>query len=334
MNRLVEHRHEHVEALDRELLLTEERLPQIRLEALDLSQPRQQGALFVVAQRLPVAAGLDRPSQPDALLEIGDVLDLVGDRLAVRLLKPGQRLRERLSFHVRPEQPGRNARLQLRRELRVHALGLERRIAGRLGPERVEPRCEMSVGPVRLDERHRRRDSLEQLVVDLGRRCRCRRLDGRSRRGRSAVRAPLEQADETGLQPEHLAVVRGLEERTPLLGDGRRVLEILLEQLTREARVQRVDVVRHDIKLSRVRQQRGFAALHVHRDPSELLRSPANRERRRREPRAESEAGEGLLVQRVVRRHGQRRADDERERGDDDRDQGQPARPAGPSPSR
>ena len=66
------------------------------------------------------------------------------------------------------QQPGRDARLQLRRELRLHALGLERGIAGRLGAERVEPGREMAVRPVRLDERHRRGDAAEQLVVDLG----------------------------------------------------------------------------------------------------------------------------------------------------------------------
>ena len=118
-------------------------------------------------------------------------------------------------------------------------------IAGRLGAERVEPRGEVPVRAIRLDERHRRGDSSEQLVVDLGAAAPAGAAS-RSRRGRGAVRPPLEQPDEPGLQPEQLAVVRGLEERTPLLGDGRRVLEILLEQLTREARVQRVDVVRHD----------------------------------------------------------------------------------------
>ena len=44
---LVEHRHEHVEALDRELLLPEEGAPQVVLEALDLGQPPQEPAPLV-----------------------------------------------------------------------------------------------------------------------------------------------------------------------------------------------------------------------------------------------------------------------------------------------
>ena len=44
LDRLVEHRHEHVETLDRELLLTDERAAEIRLEALDLRKPAQAGS--------------------------------------------------------------------------------------------------------------------------------------------------------------------------------------------------------------------------------------------------------------------------------------------------
>jgi hypothetical protein len=129
--------------------------------------------------------------------------------------------------------------------IRVHALWLERGIPGRLRAERIEPRCEMPVRAIGLDERNRRRNSFEQLLVDRGR----RRLLDRFSRGSGTVRPAFEQPDEAGLQPKQFSVIRGLEERTPLLGDGRRVLEILLEQLTREARVQRVDVVRHDVSL-------------------------------------------------------------------------------------
>ena len=43
-------------------------------------------------------------------------------------------------------------------------------IAERLGAERVEPRGEVPVHPVRLDERHRRGDAAEQRLVDLARR--------------------------------------------------------------------------------------------------------------------------------------------------------------------
>ena len=85
LDRLVEHRDHHVETLDRELLLAEERAAQVALEALDLGQALEQPALVVRAERLVVAARLDHRPQPDALLVVGDVLDLVGDRAAVDL---------------------------------------------------------------------------------------------------------------------------------------------------------------------------------------------------------------------------------------------------------
>ena len=44
LDRLVEHRHERVEALDRELLLAQEGLVQVALERLDLGQPLEQAA--------------------------------------------------------------------------------------------------------------------------------------------------------------------------------------------------------------------------------------------------------------------------------------------------
>ena len=84
LDRLVEHRHHHVEPLDRELLLAEERAAEVLLHPLDLAEPREQRDALVVGERPAVAARLDRLAQPDALLVIGDVLDLVGDRAAVR----------------------------------------------------------------------------------------------------------------------------------------------------------------------------------------------------------------------------------------------------------
>ena len=46
-DRLVEHRHHHVEALDRELLLAEEGAAEVTLEALDLGQALEQAPLLV-----------------------------------------------------------------------------------------------------------------------------------------------------------------------------------------------------------------------------------------------------------------------------------------------
>ena len=80
LDRLVEHRHEHVEAFERELLLTQKRLAQVLLERLRLREPPQQRAPLLRLERSAKAPRLDRLPQPDALRVVGDVLDLVGDR--------------------------------------------------------------------------------------------------------------------------------------------------------------------------------------------------------------------------------------------------------------
>ena len=167
---LVEQRDERVEALDRELLLAEERALEIALEDLDLGEPLEQAALLLCGERLPVAARLDRLPQPDALLVVGDVLDLVGDRPAVGLAQRGQGVRERLARDVQAQVPRRDPRLELRRERRLEALWLERGVADRLRAEGVELRGEVAVHAVRLDERHGCGDAAEEHVVrGLGR---------------------------------------------------------------------------------------------------------------------------------------------------------------------
>ncbi len=130
LDRLVEHRHHHVEPLDRELLLAEECPAQVALHPLDLTEAGEQPHLLLRRERTVVATGLDRLAQPDALLVVGDVLDLVGDRAAVDLPQARVRLGERLTIHVEPQQSCRDARHQLRRELRDQPLRLERRVAG------------------------------------------------------------------------------------------------------------------------------------------------------------------------------------------------------------
>src|SRR2546423_2731507 len=82
---LVEHRHQYVDAFDRELLLPEKGLPQVGLQPFDLSQAREQAAFLVAGERRAITARLDRLAQPNALLVIRDVLDLVRDRPAIRL---------------------------------------------------------------------------------------------------------------------------------------------------------------------------------------------------------------------------------------------------------
>ena len=162
LDRLVEHRHEHVEPLDRELLLAEERPAQVLLERLDRRQPLEQPPLLVRGERLAELARLDRPAQPSPLLVVGDVLDLVRNRPAVGLLEQRQRLGERLGRNVEAEQLGGDLALELGRQVRGNAVGVERRVADRLRAERVEPRREVAVGAVRVDERHRRRHGSEQ----------------------------------------------------------------------------------------------------------------------------------------------------------------------------
>ena len=182
LDRLVEHRHHRVETLERELLLAEEGAAEVLLEALGPRDAVEQPHALLGGQRLPVAAGLDRLPEPDALGVVGEVLDLVGDRAAVDLAQGGQRLPQRLAGDVDAEQLGGDARLQLRRERRDQPRLVEGGVAERLRPERVEPRREVPVHPVRLDERHRGGDAAEERLVDLA------RDGGRGRRalGRSA----------------------------------------------------------------------------------------------------------------------------------------------------
>ena len=134
LDRVVEHRHHRVEPLDRELLLAEERAAQVALEAADAHQAREQLAALLGRERRAEAAGLDRAPQPDALLVVGDVLDLVRDRAAVGLAELRQDVCERLAREVDAEVAGRDPRLQLGRQLRLETARLERRVADGVDP--------------------------------------------------------------------------------------------------------------------------------------------------------------------------------------------------------
>src|SRR3712207_3930542 len=114
--------------------------------------------------RLAERPGLDVLPQPDALAVRGDVLDLVGDRAAVRLAQVRQRVGERRARDVDPQDLRRDARHELGREAEV--AGVERGIA--LGPlaQRVQARGEVAVRAVRLDERRGGLDRLQELLVD------------------------------------------------------------------------------------------------------------------------------------------------------------------------
>jgi len=108
---IVEHRHEHVQPFDRELLLTDERAPEVGLEGLDLREALQKRTSLLVGQRSAKATRLDRLAQPDALGVVRDVLDLVRDRACVDLAQVRERLEESLAGHREPQQLGRNPSL-------------------------------------------------------------------------------------------------------------------------------------------------------------------------------------------------------------------------------
>ena len=198
LERLVEHRDHHVEPRERERLLAEEHAAQVRLQALGLGEAVEKTLLRIVVERLPVAARLDRVAQPHALLVVRDVLDLVGHRPAVGRAELREDFEERVALAVETEEPRRDARLELRRQLRDQPVGIERGIAGRRGAERIEVRGEVAVHPVRLDERHRGGDSAEELLVDRG------GLGGdraRRRRFRRRERAHGDAARPAGARP-------------------------------------------------------------------------------------------------------------------------------------
>ena len=169
LDRLVEHRHHRVEALERELLLAEERAAQVLLEPLRPGERLEQADPLLGCERLAVAARLDRLPQPHALCMVGEVLDLVGHRAAVDLAEVRQRLLQRLAGDVDAEERGGNALLQLGRQRRDQPRLVQRRVAERLGAERIEAGGEVAVHAMGLDERHRRGDGADQRLVDLGR---------------------------------------------------------------------------------------------------------------------------------------------------------------------
>ena len=165
LDRQVQHRDERVQALDRKALLAQVGRVQEPLEHLDRREPRQELALLVRRERRAMLAGLDDLAQPHALLMAADVLHLVGDRAAVGLEQLGVCVGQGAAGHVDAQHLGWDARHDLGSE--PQGPRVERRVAGRIGGERVEPRCEMAEVTDRLHERHRGRHVLQLLHSDL-----------------------------------------------------------------------------------------------------------------------------------------------------------------------
>ena len=67
LDQLVEHRHGHVEALDRELVLAQVGLVHEALERIHLDQALEQGLALIVGERPAEGARLDVLAQPHAL---------------------------------------------------------------------------------------------------------------------------------------------------------------------------------------------------------------------------------------------------------------------------
>ena len=62
---------------------------QERLDSLHPDERGQQAQALVLREWLAMLSRLDDPAKPQALFVLRDVLDLVGDRAAVRLAKLG-----------------------------------------------------------------------------------------------------------------------------------------------------------------------------------------------------------------------------------------------------
>ena len=159
---LVEHQDHRVEPLDGELLGAEEGALQERLKALNAQQADQLTALLLRGSFDPEGARLDGLAQPDALAVGAEVLDLVGDRLAVDL---GESIEDGLERVALDEGAQRGGRHGFERALvKFEERRVECGVAGWLRAEWVELRGEVPVGAVRLDQRHAGAHVGEQLL--------------------------------------------------------------------------------------------------------------------------------------------------------------------------
>ena len=140
---------------------------------------RARNSICRCGENFSVASGLDVVAQPLALTRVRDVLDLVGDRRAVRLARFGSTSASVLPGTLTRSTRGRNRAHERRRQ--SVGLRFERRVADRRRAERIEMRREMSVAAVRRDDRHARGDGAQHLVGGW-RRNRAGSARGRERR--------------------------------------------------------------------------------------------------------------------------------------------------------
>ncbi len=256
LDQLVEHRHRHVEPLDRELVLAEVGLVHEALQRVDLDQALEQREPLVGGERLAERPGLDLLAQPHALAVGGDVLDLVGDRPAVGLAQVRQGVGEGRSGHPHAQDLGGDQGHQFGGQ--PQRLGVERRVALGLGAERVQARSEVAVSAERLQQGGGGLHGLQQLFVGgAARGCAAARLldGGRGRSGRRRRRGHGWRRAELDAQRGEDAVVE-----TEL------ALQVLLDAPQEAARLRPLDdavVVggghRHDLLRSQHRADGGEA---------------------------------------------------------------------------
>ena len=94
---------------------------------------------------------------------VGEMLELVRNRPAVRLGELREHVGKRLARDVHTQERRRDPCLEVRSQLRLESQRLERRVAHRLRAQRIEPGSEMAVRAMCLHERHCRRDPAEEL---------------------------------------------------------------------------------------------------------------------------------------------------------------------------
>ena len=166
-----------------------------------------------------------------ALAVAAEVLDLVGDRAAVGLAQVRQRVGERRARDAHAQDARRDPGHELGRQ--PDGLGLERRVALGLGAERVQPRGQVAVGAVGLQERRGGLDGLQQLLggraVDV------------APAGRRACGVRAAAAAAAGRRRLRRGAELGAERREDALVEAVLALEVALDDLQEAAGLRPLD---------------------------------------------------------------------------------------------